>query len=114
MTFMKLTLKEFDQAIEGMNLEERSITIAKLVLVEGQSQSDVCKTMNLTRGAVSQTVKKVVSSYNIIKNDGEFVSVVLPKHQAYIVREWAKQFAAQSIGGANENSRDCKPKRGGR
>lgn len=110
MTFMKLTLQEFEEAIDGLNLENRSITIAKMVLVDGQTQSSVCRAMKLTRGAVSQTVKKVVSSYNIIKQNGEFVSAVLPKHQAFIVREWAKQFAAQSKGECYENISNSKPK----
>lgn len=110
MTFMKLTPEEFEEAIKELNLEDRSIKIARMVLVDGLTQSDVHKEMKLTRGAVSQTIKKVVSAHKILKQGGEFVSVVLPKHQAFIVRGWAKQFAAQTKGECYENASNSKPK----
>jgi hypothetical protein len=94
MTYMGLlSLKEFERAIVGLNLEARTLEIAKGVLVNGKSQVEFCKSMSLTRGAISQAVKKVSAAHKLKQSGEELVSVVLPEHQAYIVKQWAKTHA---------------------
>lgn len=88
----QLTESQFHAAIEGLEVGERTRQIAYGVLVQGRPQSEFVESLGLTKGAVSQAVRRVVSSHEARPPKGfERVTVVLPEHQAYIVRRWAEE-----------------------
>ena len=73
----------------------QTLEIAQGVLVEGRPQASFVASLGLSRGAVSQAVHRVwaVHAANDLPRGYERVSVVLPEHQAYIVRKWAAETA---------------------
>ena len=92
----RLTLAQFEQVVLDMKLSDKTVEIAKAVLVEGKPQSDLVKATQLTKGAISQAVKKVWRTYELMALEGEEISVVLPPQKAYIVKQWAIEFANKS------------------
>ena len=90
----RLTERQFEQAVSQLEIGEQTILIARGVLVEGKSQADFARAMNITKSAVSQAVNRVWNAYKELAEvpDGyEKVTVILPRHQAYQVRKWAKE-----------------------
>lgn len=89
----RLTEEEFAQAIAGLSVGEQTIEIARGVLVEGMTQAEYAKALNISKGAVSQAVKRVWEAYNerkLIPEGYERVTAILPKFRAYQVKKWAK------------------------
>ncbi|MNG23996.1 TrfB transcriptional repressor protein [compost metagenome] len=68
--------------------------IARGVLVQGRSQSEFVEALNLSKGAVSQAVNRIWAAHEARVPPGcERLTVLLPKHQAFIVKKWASEFA---------------------
>jgi len=92
--FMKkqLTEAQFQACIKGLDVGQQTIEIAHEVLVLGQPQATFVASLGLSRGAVSQAVHRVWAAFmtNNLPEGYERVSVVLPEHQAYIVKKWAE------------------------
>jgi hypothetical protein len=91
----RLTLVQFQKTVGGLHMNPHTLEIAKSVLVEGRQQVELVASTGLTKGAISQAVKRVWSEYDLKVKGGERVSVVLPKHQAYIVKLWAANFESR-------------------
>ena len=93
----RMTKDQFIQATRSLTMGESTLEIAEGVLVDGKSQSDFARAMQITRGAVSQIVSRVwkihLKALNIPDKFVE-VTAVLPEHLAFIVKQWEK--AAQS------------------
>jgi hypothetical protein len=60
----RLTLVQFEQTVGGLFLNPRIVAIAKSVLVEGRQQIELVASTGLTKGAISQAVKRVWSEYD--------------------------------------------------
>lgn len=86
----KLTESQFLDAIDGQDLKAQTIEIARGVLVDGRPQTYFIELLRLSNGAVSQAVNRVWKAHEAKENKLEYVSAMLPKHQAYIVRTWEK------------------------
>lgn len=84
----RLSDADFRQATAALELSDRHLEIAKAALVQGRSQVELAQEFALTKGAVSQIVRRVWEAHQ----GGERVTVVLPRHQAYIVKKWAKEY----------------------
>ena len=85
----RLTDEQFRKAITGLNIGHGTVAMARAVLVEGRSQTEVAAEHGLTKGAVSQAVSKVWLARRLPEGFEE-VRAVLPSRQAFIVRKWAK------------------------
>jgi predicted DNA-binding protein (UPF0251 family) len=83
-----LTAEQFDRAIDGMTISERPIAMARAVLVDGMSQSDCARAMNVSRNAVSLVVNRVRHAHEAVPIGFERVTVILPSHQATVVKGW--------------------------
>jgi flagellar biosynthesis component FlhA len=94
----RLTETEFQVAIKGLDVGQRTLDIARAVLVEGMPQAAFVKSLKLTRGAVSQAVNRVWVSHEerSLPQGYERVAAVLPAHQAFIVRKWATEAAKKT------------------
>ena len=87
----RLTEAQFGAAIEGLEISQQTINIARGVLVDGLPQTLYVSMFKISKGAVSQAVNRVWQAHTTQVPAGyERVSVVLPEHQAYIVKKWAK------------------------
>ncbi|PKD40498.1 transcriptional regulator [Methylomonas sp. Kb3] len=89
----RLTEKQFNQAVDGLGVGDQTKEIARGVLVDGKSQAEYVKALDLTRGAVSQAVKRVWEAHLAkaeVPEGYERVTVILPKFQALQVKKWAK------------------------
>lgn len=85
----KLTSEQFKRALDGLDVGQQTIDIARGVLVDGRPQSEFVDALGLTKGAVSQAVSRVWGNWKLLLPEGfERVDAVLPKHQAFIVRQW--------------------------
>lgn len=91
----QLTETQFQESIKDLEVGQQTIEIARGVLVEGLQQSAFVRALGLTRGAVSQAVNRIwtVHQEKSLPEGYERVSVVLPEHQAFIVKKWAQQAA---------------------
>ena len=88
----RLTEAQFMRAIEGLEVSQQTIDIARGVLVNGIRQTHYVSTLGISKGAVSQAVNRVWQAHTAQVPEGyERVCVVLPEHQAYIVKKWAKK-----------------------
>ena len=84
----KMTAAAFDDLRPRLGrLTEETIDIAREVLVEGKSQSDVARERGLSRPRVSSMVKSVVSAANEIPREWQRVEVWLPPDLAEQVRQ---------------------------
>lgn len=84
----KMTAAAFDDLRPRLGrLTEETIDIAREVLVEGKSQSDVARERGLSRQRVSSMVKSVVSAANEIPREWQRVEVWLPPDLAEQVRQ---------------------------
>ena len=88
----RLTEVQFQKCIEGLEVGPQTVAITHGVLVEGLSQKSFVLSLKLSKGAVSQAVHRVWAAFEStnLPSGYERVSVVLPDHQAYIVRKWAE------------------------
>ncbi|HEK2843850.1 TPA: transcriptional regulator KorA [Proteus mirabilis] len=86
----KLTESQFNSIIKNLDVGKQTLDIAFGVLVEGKKQTYFVEKLGLTKGAVSQAVNRVWSIYKDEVPPGyEKLTVILPKHQAFIVKKWA-------------------------
>ena len=91
----RLSEQQFHACIKGLYIGQRTIDIAYGVLVLGQPQTVFITSLGLSKGAVSQAVRRVWGAFeetNLLPGY-ERVTAVLPEHQAYIVRKWAEDGA---------------------
>ena len=112
----RLTASQFQEIIKSLDIGGQTVDIARGVLVDGRPQSVFVTSLGLTRGAVSQAVNRVWSAY-LEKNlppGYERVSAILPSHQAYIVKKWAKDAMKKQQEESNEDIGSGATKRGGR
>jgi len=89
----RMSKDEFREAIKGLDIGPQNLDIAEGVLVLGEQQTVYMEKYGLSRGAVSQTVNRVRKAHQelLINRSGmERVTVVLPEHQAFIVKKWAE------------------------
>lgn len=87
----RLTEAQFLIAIKDLKIGQRTIDIARGVLVEGRSQAEFVTSLGLSKGAVSQAVSRVWKATKRNLPEGfERVAAVLPEHQAFIVKKWAE------------------------
>ena len=88
----RLTEQKFQQALDRANVGPQTADIARAVLVEGRPQAEFVAKLGLTKGAVSQAVNRVWKAAEPEQTVGMVkVTAVLPAHQAYQVKRWAKQ-----------------------
>jgi len=87
----KLTPEQFARAIEGLTISDRPTAMARAVLVDGMSQSDCARAMNVSRNAVSLAVNRVRDAYEAVPAGFERVTAVLPIHQATVVKGWQER-----------------------
>ena len=92
----RLSEAQFKAAIKGLDIGQQTQDIAFGVLVEGKKQADFVKSLGVTKGAVWQAVKRVWDAHQGIAPKGyERVTVLLPEHQAFIVKKWAEDANAK-------------------
>lgn len=84
----RLTPEQFADAIDGLTISERPMAMARSVLVDGVSQSDCARAMNVSRNAVSLAVNRVRDVHEAVPAGFERVTAVLPTHQASVVKGW--------------------------
>lgn len=91
----QLTETQFLAAIQGLDVGEQTLQIARGVLVEGKPQADYVQLFGVTRGAVSQAVNRVWAAHQdkALPQGYTKVEAVLPEHQAFIVKKWARDAA---------------------
>ena len=87
----RLSEAQFQACVNGLEVGQQTIEIARGVLVEGKPQTTFATSLGLTRGAVSQAVNRVWAAHEAknLPAGYERVSAVLPEHQAFIVKRWA-------------------------
>ncbi|EMK3344991.1 MULTISPECIES: transcriptional regulator KorA [Vibrio] len=87
----RLTESQFQAAIKGLEVGPQTIQIAHGVLVEGKPQTEFVTLLQVTKGAVSQAVKRVWEAHTALTPEGyERITAILPEHQAFIVKKWAE------------------------
>lgn len=88
-----LTEEQFYIAINKLKIKEKTKNIAYQVLVRGIKQIDIAKKLEMSKSNVSQAVNKVFNEYeqNNLPNGYEKITVVLPAHKAFIVKQWNKK-----------------------
>ncbi len=101
----KMTAQEFEASRPHFwRLTEDTIEMARLVLVEGHSQSDVARKYELTRQRVSLAVKQVLTAVEEIPNGWVKLEIWLPPAMASKVRDMAQK-ARQSSSGRRRSAR---------
>lgn len=88
----RLTQAQFQRCIKDLDVGKQTIDIAHGVLVQGHPQTYFVSLLKLSKGAISQAVNRVWDAYTEtdLPQGYERVSVILPKHQAHIVKMWVK------------------------
>jgi len=95
----RLTEAELQTALAGLEVGPQTVEIARAVLVEGVPQAEFVKSLNLSKSAVSQTVNRVWAAHQEAVPAGyERVTALLPAHQAFIVKKWARAVKGVSTG----------------
>lgn len=90
----RLSEAEFSAALAGLDVGAQTEEIARGVLVQGRLQAEFVDELGLSKGAVSQAVNRVWAAHEAQVPPGcERLTVLLPKHQAFIVKKWATEFA---------------------
>ncbi|MDV7210072.1 MULTISPECIES: transcriptional regulator KorA [Azotobacter] len=90
----RLTEAQFQAVLSGLDVGPQTVEIARGVLVQGKPQAEFVQSLGLTKGAVSQAVSRVWAAHEEAVPPGcERLTVLLPKHQAFIVKKWAREFA---------------------
>lgn len=92
----KMTPQEFEAARPRFGrLTEDTIEMARLVLVEGQSQTEVARQNELTRQRVSLAVKQVLTAVEEIPKGWVKLEIWLPPAMASKVRDMAEKAKRQ-------------------
>ncbi len=91
-----MTPEVFAEAVEGLNISERPIAMARAVLVDGKRQIEVAREQGVSRAAVSLAVNRIVEAHSEVPEGFERVTAILPRHKAAIVRQW-RDSAAQDM-----------------
>lgn len=87
----RLTPQQFDEAVQGLDVGERTLQIAEGVLVHGRPQQQFANELQISKGAVSQAVNRVWQAAQRLAPDGlQRITVTLPAHQVRIVKQWEK------------------------
>ncbi|EGQ8484952.1 transcriptional regulator [Vibrio parahaemolyticus] len=87
----RLTESQFQAAIKSLDVGPQTIQIAHGVLVEGKPQTEFVTLLQVTKGAVSQAVKRIWEAHTAQTPEGyERITAILPEHQAFIVKKWAE------------------------
>ena len=91
----QMTEAQFQHAIKNLDVGEQTLLIAHGVLVQGMAQTAFIASLGISRGAVSQAVRRVWSAFEAsnIPDGHERIEAILPARQAYIVRKWAAEAA---------------------
>lgn len=87
----QLKATEFDKLAKASKQQQRSIDMARAVLVQGQTQKDVAAEYGCTASRVSAVVAKFWSLHTERQATPEgyvVMTVTLPKDKAAIVQEW--------------------------
>ncbi len=71
------------------NVGVQTREIAHAVLVEGRQQMEFVEKLGLSKSAVSRAVTRIWEQH--IPLGYERVQVLLPTHQAFIVKKWAAE-----------------------
>lgn len=90
----RLSEDQYQKAILGLKVSSRTLDIAHGVLVKGMSQVEYANTLGVTKGAVSQAVMRVWRRHLEemgVNDQEEKVTAILPKRQAFIVKQWQEQ-----------------------
>lgn len=88
----RLTEQQFLAALTRASVGPQTAEIARAVLVDGKTQAEFVTKLGLTKGAVSQAVNRVWRAHEQEPAAGMVkVTAVLPAHQAYQVKMWARQ-----------------------
>ncbi|WP_036990819.1 TrfB-related DNA-binding protein [Metapseudomonas furukawaii] len=88
MTVKRLSEEQFSRIVQLPNLmqmSEQTRHIAYRCLVKGEQQSALAKELNLTRGAISQTVNRV---WNACPPGYVLVTALITEEQAFQVKQW--------------------------
>jgi len=96
----RMTRTQFRQATSQLTMGENTRAIAEGVLVDGKAQIDLARAKKITPGAVSQIVNRVWKAHlKAINIPDKFVevTVILPEHQAFIVKQWEKAARSSHI-----------------
>ena len=88
----QLSEDQFQECVRTMDVGKQTVEIAHGVLVLGKRQSAFVESLGLSKGAVSQAVKRVWVAFveKNLSHGYEQVYAVLPLHQANIVKQWAE------------------------
>lgn len=88
-----LTETQYKAAIRGLDAGTQTLEMAWGVLVDGKSQAFYAEKFRLTRGAVSQAVRRVWDAHQAqnVPKGFKAVQAILPDHQAFIVARWSAE-----------------------
>src|SRR6476646_2430917 len=89
----RLTEQQFEAAVRllGARVTPQTLSIAKAVLVEGQSQAAFIERLVITRSAISQAVNRVWRAHQRQVPPGhQRLVVVLPDHKAFEIKQWLR------------------------
>jgi DNA-binding NarL/FixJ family response regulator len=89
-----MTEEAFAQATQSLDISERSMDIARRVLVTGERQKDVAKACGLTPQTVSDHVQRVWQAHCAtidLPPGTRRITVVLSEDKANIVLAWERE-----------------------
>tara|TARA_Y100000589_G_scaffold323269_2_gene357532 strand:- start:598 stop:903 length:306 start_codon:yes stop_codon:yes gene_type:complete len=88
----QLTEEQFKRACLELDIGAQTKVIAHGVLVEQLPQKHFSESLGISKGAVSQAVKRVWEAHQQTTLPMGFmrVSAILPEHQAYQVQQWSE------------------------
>ena len=88
----RLTEPEFKKAIKGLDVGLQTLEIARGVLIDGKPQKEFGAALGLSRGAISQAVKRVWAAHEESNLPEGYVrvSAILPEYRAFIVKKGAE------------------------
>ena len=88
----RLSEDQFEACLKRLDVGQQTIEIARGVLVQGRAQAEFVAALGLSKGAVSQAVRRVWAAFEEtnLPPGYERVSAALPGHRAYIVKKWAE------------------------
>lgn len=89
----RLSEEQFQAAVQGLNIGQQTQAIAYGVLVRGEPQANFAAALDLSKGAVSQAVNRVWAAHQArsVPKGYMRLTVLLPEHQAFIVKRWAER-----------------------
>lgn len=90
----RLTAEAFDAAAANTNMSDKTLEIARRVLVGGEMQKDVASTSGLTPQTVNDHVQRVWREHTAsadLPPGTQRITVVLSKERAQVVLGWARE-----------------------